>query len=568
MDKEYDVVILGGGLAGLTLSLQLKKERPEISVLLLERRETEAATAAHKVGESTVELGTHYLREVLGLTSYLEEHELPKHGLRFFFKSNYKEDITTRVELGPRLRLPVPSHQVDRGTLENYLMKLTCEKGSDLILGAKVSGVDISSDNGHEVSFLKDGEAFTVKCKWVADASGRASIMKRKLQFQKPMEHHCNAVWWRLKGVVDIDTWTNDSAWKAYLEPGLRYLSTVHFMDTGYWLWVIPLGSKNTSIGIVADPAVHPFETYNTYEKAMLWMKENEPLAYKMLSPMGSEDGLLDFKILKHYAHHSGKIYSEDRWGVTGESGAFLDPLYSPGTDFIALNNTWLSDLILRDLAGEDFMMRVAIYEQTHLTLLENWIPVYQNKYLLMGNTQIMVIKIFWDWATYWAIPAHLFANQAFTNLRILKNLFVAPNSPGRKFGQLNKIMQDLFLEWQPFDDKIFANRYIDPFDLAVLRKFQQEIEVQRDPSKMVMQIESNLRILEQMAVAIFQLISSAVNGTDPNMSVNPYTIKLGKKENAIQPDTETDNAILPDAGILKDVGTMWFYPKTTALPV
>ena len=130
MSQQYDVVVLGGGLAGLTLSIQLKNAKPDISILVLERRESEAATAAHKVGESTVELGTHYLREVLDIKGYLEEHELPKHGLRFFFKNDTKEDIASRVELGPRLRLPVPSHQLDRGTLENYLMKLTREKGN------------------------------------------------------------------------------------------------------------------------------------------------------------------------------------------------------------------------------------------------------------------------------------------------------------------------------------------------------------------------------------------------------------------------------------------------------
>ena len=162
MSLQYDVVILGGGLAGLTLSLQLKKERPGISILVLERRETEAATAAHKVGESTVELGTHYLREVLDLKGYLEEHELPKHGLRFFFPSETKEDIASRVELGPRLRLPVPSHQLDRGTLENYMMRLTREKGTELLLGAKVSNVDLLAD-GHEVSYIKGGEEIKVK---------------------------------------------------------------------------------------------------------------------------------------------------------------------------------------------------------------------------------------------------------------------------------------------------------------------------------------------------------------------------------------------------------------------
>jgi len=562
MHDQYDVVILGGGLAGLTLSLQLKNAKPGLSILVLERREADAAVAAHKVGESTVELGTHYLREVLNLKDYLEEHELPKHGLRFFFRSHTKDDIASRVELGPRLRLPVPSHQLDRGTVENYMMRLTRGKGTDLVPGAKVSNVDLDRDSGHSVSYIKNGEEITVRCRWVADASGRSSILKRKLQFQKPMEHHTNAVWWRLKGVIDIDTWTNNKEWQSYLEPGLRYLSTVHFMDTGYWLWVIPLGSKNTSIGIVADPAVHPFETFNTYEKAVEWMKKNEPLPYKMLEPLGHGEGLLDFKILKHYAHHTERIYSADRWATTGESGPFLDPLYSPGTDFIALNNSWLSDLILRDMDGEDISGRAVIYEKSHLALVDSWIPVYQNKYLLMGNTQIMVIKIFWDWATYWAIPSHLFANKAFTNLRILKELFVAPDSLGRKFGRLNKIMQDLFLEWLPFENRVFSNRYIDPFDLAVLRKFQEEIEVQRNPGEMIMQIEKNMNILEQLAVAIFRFISTEVNGTAQDIKVNPYTINLGKKENAMMLDTGSADAISPGPSIIKDVELMWFYPK------
>jgi hypothetical protein len=274
----------------------------------------------------------------------------------------------------------------------------------------------------------------------------------------------------------------------------------------------------------------------------------------------------MDFKILKHYAHHTQRVYSTDRWGTAGESGPFLDPLYSPGTDFIAMNNGWLSDLILRDLAGEDIESRVNIYEQCHLALVDAWIPVYQDKYLLMGNTQIMVIKIFWDWATYWAIPCHLFANKAFTNIRILKDLFAAKKGLGRKFGQLHKVMQDLFLEWLPYENKTFSNRYIDPFDLKVLRKFQEDIEVQHEPAALIEQIAKNMNMLEQLAVAIFRLVNTQVNGASPDIKVNPYTINLGKKENAVMLDTESDDAIIPDASITNDVDLMWFYPKPELL--
>lgn len=558
MQNQHDVIILGGGLAGLTLSIQLKLANPAISILVLERRENEASTAAHKVGESTVELGSHYLREVLDLKDYLEEHELPKHGLRFFFPTDTKDDIATRVELGPRERLPAPSHQLDRGTLENHLAKRTQELGTEFILGATVKDVAISPE-GHVVTYHKEGKEIKVQSKWVADATGRGSFMKRKLEFQKPMEHHVNAVWWRLKGVIDIDDWSDNSTWQSFLKPGLRLLSTVHFMDKGYWLWVIPLGSKNTSIGIVADPAVHPFDTFNKYEKALEWLKINEPRGYKMLEPQ--TPNLMDFKILKHYAHHTGRVYcANERWGVTGEAGAFLDPLYSPGTDFIAMNNSWLSDLIIRDLRGEDITTRAAVYEQSHLKLVDNWIPVYQNKYLLMGKTQIMVIKIFWDWATYWAIPTLLFTNKAFTNMSLLKEFFATSNGLGRKFGELNKVMQDLFLDWDPYVTETFSSRYIDPYDLEYMRKFQLEIDTKYEPAELIKKIEENMRILEQVAAAIFRLVSSRVKGTPLNMKVDPYKINLNTDLSENPVEIESDDNI--DAEISKNVDLMWFYPK------
>lgn len=556
--KNYDVIILGGGLAGLTLSIQLKRSKPDISILVLERRKNNAPKSAHKVGESTVELASYYLREVIGIKDYLEKHELPKYGLRFFFKSHNKSDIASRVELGPRKWLYTPSHQLDRGTLENYLAQKTQEYGTEFLLDASVKDVEFGKDSS-TVTYVHEGNEVKATCRWVADATSRSSFLKRKFGFAKPMEHAPNAVWWRLKGVIDISDWSENQDWKNYPEVKLRYLSTVHFLDKGYWVWVIPLGTKNTSIGIVADPAVHPFDTFDTYDKALEWLKVNEPLCYEKLAP--ETPNKMDFKILKHFAHHTGRLYDGGmRWGVTGEAGAFLDPFYSPGSDLISLNNTWLSDLILRELNGEDVQFRAEIYEQTHLGLLDAWIPIYQNKYLLMGKAQIMTAKILWDWAIYWAVPSLLFTNKAFTDLRMLQKLFSSPDSLGQKFGKLHERMQKLFLDWAPYDTQIFENRFVDPIDLSYMLDFQTKITEQHGDN-LVEKIADNMSILEKVAAEIFRRVSHQAKGTSIDMAVNPYTMDL---ENPVPGSNDSLN-IPRDEKIIRDIDVLWFYGQTVS---
>ncbi|WP_052593632.1 NAD(P)/FAD-dependent oxidoreductase [Aureispira sp. CCB-QB1] len=560
MNNQYDVVILGGGLAGLTLALQLKQEEPQIRIAVLEMRKKEAPNSAHKVGESTVELGTYYLREVLGLKDYLDEYQLPKIGLRFYFSPQIKEQIDQRVELGAKGTLPVPSHQIDRGIFENELTKRLLNMRVDVILGARIKAVDLNEIEGHTVTYSKEGQNYEVTGRWVSDATGRVGLLKRKLGFEKPLEHNINAVWFRVKGEVDVNDWSNNEQWANKLPKGLRRLGTIHFMGTGYWVWLIPLVSGNTSVGIVADPRFHDFSEFNKLDKAMEWLQKNEPLCAQKLESY--REDVIDFRILKHYSHHSGRFYSTEKWGVVGEAGAFLDPFYSPGTDFISIGNTWMSDLILRDYRGEDVASRSIIYERVHAAFFDSWVPIYNQQYELFGNTQVMVSKVLWDWGVYWGIPTLLFTNKGYINLEVLRALFTSRNSLGTRLGKLNSQLQQFFRQWAVCSNEPYINFFIDFFDIPFLKKMHLDLEIQHSVEGLIAQCKENLEILEQMAAEIYRRVLAEQKGTPQNMKINPYKASLELSKEELLAQAEEKGAIDTAAYIAKDLEMMWLKEK------
>ncbi len=196
--NHYDVVIMGGGVAGLTLALQLRQERPAARLLVVERLEHPVPETTHKVGESTVEIAAHYLRDVLGLGEHLESRQIRKFGLRMFFSNHDNTDITQRVELGSSVFPPHATYQLDRGRLENELGRRCAEAGVELVTGSRVQEVDLEAERTHHLRVTTGDEERDVTASWVVDATGRNHLLQRKLGLQKEVGHAANAAWFRV----------------------------------------------------------------------------------------------------------------------------------------------------------------------------------------------------------------------------------------------------------------------------------------------------------------------------------------------------------------------------------
>jgi 2-polyprenyl-6-methoxyphenol hydroxylase-like FAD-dependent oxidoreductase len=502
--EEYEVAIIGGGMAGLTLALEIKQSCPTARILVIEKQKHPVPVAAHKVGESTVEIAAYYLREVLGLKDHLKTQQLAKFGLRMFFSAGDNQDITRRVELGHAILPPqgVGTYQLDRGLLENALGERLPQQGVTFLDNCKVQQITLQQQNYHRLSILRGESACEIQARWVVDASGRSALLKRQLGLAKKVGHTANAVWFRINHAININEWSTDAAWRTRICEGERWLSTNHLMGSGYWVWLIPLASGSISVGIVSDASMHSFEEMNRFERAIAWLQKHEPQCAAVVEQY--QDKVQDFRVMKDYSYSCQQVYSSERWCLTGEAGISLDPLYSPGGDLIAISNGLISDLISKDLDGEDIEELTEIHNQFFLILTESWLGIYEKQYTIMDNPQIMATKVIWDTAVYWAVLGLLYFHDKIRRLG---------ESPGvvvnlARFSVLSTNVQSFFREWHSIAQTDARATFIRYYDFDFMTRLQIGMTAGLPDAELEAQFAANVRFLEQLAG---QLISTVI---------------------------------------------------------
>src|SRR6185437_9793210 len=204
--------------------------------------------------------------------------------------------------------------------------------------------------------------------------------------------HDANGVWFRIGARIDVDEWSDDERWLARCDPRERWLSTNHLVGEGYWVWLIPLASGSHSVGIVADARLHPLAEMNSFERAMRWLNRHQPRLAESLEAQRGQ--LQDFAFLRDFSYGCKQVFSGARWALTGEAGVFLDPFYSPGSDFIAIANTYVTELVSKDLEGARVARFAKVYEQVYFDFYRIMLSIYVDQYPIFGDPEVMPVKV------------------------------------------------------------------------------------------------------------------------------------------------------------------------------
>src|SRR5918992_2427797 len=125
--EKYDVVIIGAGLAGLSLARQLLLNSRK-KLLLVEKRAA-IPPAQQKVGEATVQVSGYYFSKVLDLEEHLLREHFMKYNLRFYYKTAGRENRCYEDYGQSYIRTlsNIATYQLDRNKLEAEMLRLSLE---------------------------------------------------------------------------------------------------------------------------------------------------------------------------------------------------------------------------------------------------------------------------------------------------------------------------------------------------------------------------------------------------------------------------------------------------------
>lgn len=324
-----DIAIIGAGPAGSVSAALLRKKG--YNVICLERQHF----PRFSIGESLLPQCMMFLEEA-GMVDAVNNA-----GFRFkngaaFARGDERSHYYFPDKFSPG---PGTTFQVVRGRFDQILATDAAEKGADIRFGHSVRSAICNSDGIElEVSTDKD-QQYTLKAKYLLDASGFGRVLPRLLDLELPSDFPSRtSLFTHIDDGIEAGAFDRD-----------KILISVHPDKKDIWYWLIPFENGRCSLGVVAEDA--RFQEYqHLTEKERLKTLVNEAPNLKALLANANFD--TDVRQITGYACDVKSLYGEN-FALLGNAGEFLDPVFSSGVTIAMKSASLIAPLVDRHLKGE-----------------------------------------------------------------------------------------------------------------------------------------------------------------------------------------------------------------------
>ena len=316
---HFDVAVIGGGPAGATAAALLADAGHK--VVLLER----TRFPRFHIGESLLPHSLPILDRI-GALDAVEATGVIKFGADFTDVGGASQEIRFADALRPG---PQNAFQVKRETFDQVLLTSARDKGVTVLEETAVRAVDLDRPDGVRLELQPEsGERHWIEASQVVDASGRDSLIARKLGQRSPNKHHQSAaVFSHFEGIPRHE---GERAGNV----------SIYWFDHG-WIWFIPLPDDQMSVGAVCT---------TDYFKSRVgsldaFLDDTLARAPVAAARMRSARQIEPVRAASNYSYGASEMCGRHHV-LIGDAFAFVDPVFSSGVHLALHSAAMAADLV------------------------------------------------------------------------------------------------------------------------------------------------------------------------------------------------------------------------------